>query len=385
MNTTPLTSGELVGLVRSVFPPRSGDRRLVLLVDYPAGPEQDRPRWTARRELAAEWGKILHREREKLGLEHVDRAGYAATGSNNADLPAAGVLLGETQPGSAAALESSGEAVELDALFNRTQIVIALTEFSATAPLKLAARVTGLRAATMPGFDERMLPALRIDYGQVHDRVLAIKTRLDRAEIADVVFEVDGGDRCELRFDLRYREAHASTGRFPEPGTAGNLPSGEAYIVPFEGRSGDPSRTRGLLPVQIGGEVVVYRVRENRAVAVESRGAQSRSEAQRLESEPAYGNMAELGFGVLAEFGLEPIGEILLDEKLGFHIAFGRSDHFGGQVGPADFSSPAAVIHLDRIYIPATQPRVRVAALQLSGEPGPLITDGRLLYSPGGP
>ena len=363
MNTTPLTSGELVGLVRSVFPPRSGDRRLVLLVDYPAGPEQDRPRWTARRELAAEWGKILHREREKLGLEHVDRAGYAATGSNNADLPAAGVLLGETQPGSAAALESSGEAVELDALFNRTQIVIALTEFSATAPLKLAARVTGLRAATMPGFDERMLPALRIDYGQVHDRVLAIKTRLDRAEIADVVFEVDGGDRCELRFDLRYREAHASTGRFPEPGTAGNLPSGEAYIVPFEGRSGDPSRTQGLLPVQIGGEVVVYRVRENRAVAVESRGAQSRSEAQRLESEPAYGNMAELGFGVLAEFGLEPIGEILLDEKLGFHIAFGRSDHFGGQVGPADFSSPAAVIHLDRIYIPATQPRVRVAGI----------------------
>jgi hypothetical protein len=75
--------------------------------------------------------------------------------------------------------------------------------------------------------------------------------------------------------------------------------------------------------------------------------------------------MAELGLGVLADFGLEPIGEILLDEKLGLHIAFGRSEHFGGIVGPKDFSSPAAVIHLDRIYIPQAQPRVAVREVAL--------------------
>ena len=75
--------------------------------------------------------------------------------------------------------------------------------------------------------------------------------------------------------------------------------------------------------------------------------------------------MAELGFGVLADFGLKPINEILLDEKLGFHVAFGRSEHFGGIIGPKDFSSPSSVIHLDRIYIPATQPRITIKTINL--------------------
>ncbi len=67
-------------------------------------------------------------------------------------------------------------------------------------------------------------------------------------------------------------------------------------------------------------------------------------------------------------FGIAPIGEVLLDEKLGLHIAFGRSDHFGGAVGPKDFSSPQEVIHLDRIYIPATQPRILVKSIILGYE-----------------
>ncbi len=94
-------------------------------------------------------------------------------------------------------------------------------------------------------------------------------------------------------------------------------------------------------------------------------GRAAQAERAHLAAEPAYGNMAELGFGVLADFGLEPIGEILLDEKLGLHIAFGRSDHFGGMVGPKDFSSATAVIHLDRIYIPGVMPRIAVRSVIL--------------------
>ena len=75
--------------------------------------------------------------------------------------------------------------------------------------------------------------------------------------------------------------------------------------------------------------------------------------------------MAELGFGILEGFGLKPIDEILLDEKMGFHVAFGRSDHFGGIVGPGDFFSPENVIHQDRIYIRATQPRIIVKSIIL--------------------
>ena len=101
-------------------------------------------------------------------------------------------------------------------------------------------------------------------------------------------------------------------------------------------------------------------------------------EAELLRREPAYGNLAELGLGVLAGFGVEPLGEILIDEKLGLHIAFGRSDHFGGRVGAADFSRPEAVVHLDRVYLPATQPRVRVPRVDLTidGTARALMRDG---------
>ncbi|MBN2399825.1 MAG: hypothetical protein JXI33_05725, partial [Candidatus Aminicenantes bacterium] len=163
----------------------------------------------------------------------------------------------------------------------------------------------------------------------------------------------------------RQRQAHSSSGRFPELGTAGNLPSGEAYIVPYEGEVDGASLTAGTLPVEIDGEVVLFTIQANRAVTVQGDGPQAQAERAHLAAEPAYGNMAELGFGVLADFGLEPIGEILLDEKLGLHIAFGRSDHFGGAVAPKDFSSAAAVIHLDRIYIPGVMPRILVRTVSL--------------------
>jgi len=244
------------------------------------------------------------------------------------------------------------------------QILLAPTEFSTTAPLKLQAKTYGYRAATMPGFAASMLPALRLDFGEIDRQVQALKRRLDRATGADVEFAV-GGAVHRLHLDLRYRTAHASGGLFPEPAMAGNLPSGEAYIVPYEGEKGEPSRTAGLLPVQLGSEVVLYRIERNKAVAVESRGPKSAEEAEKIRTEPAYANIAEAGFGVLSAMGIRPIGEMLLDEKLGFHIAFGRSDHFGGAIGPKDFSSPDKVIHIDRIYIPETQPQVQVRSIDV--------------------
>jgi leucyl aminopeptidase (aminopeptidase T) len=253
-------------------------------------------------------------------------------------------------------------------------MVIAPTELSATAPLKLLARARGFRAATMPGFAASMIPALRLDYGEVRRRVRILKDLLDRAVRAELSFEVDGRERHALVLDLRHRSAHASDGVLDTPGTAGNLPSGEAYIVPYEGEvAGDPSGSAGTLPVQFGDQVVLFRIEANRAVAATGTGTAAREQAEWLAREPAYGNMAELGLGVLADLGVEPVGEILLDEKLGLHVAFGRSDHFGGRVGAAAFSRPDAVVHIDRVYLPALQPRVRARAVDLVIEGGERI------------
>jgi leucyl aminopeptidase (aminopeptidase T) len=184
----------------------------------------------------------------------------------------------------------------------------------------------------------------------------------------------------KLRLDLRHRNGHASGGLLHASGEAGNLPSGEAYIVPYEGEEeGDASGSEGTLPVQFGSEVVLYEIRANKAVRVISEGPESDREAALIAKEPAYANLAELGLGVLAPFGIKPVGAVLLDEKLGLHIAFGRSDHFGGAVGPKDFTSPEAVVHIDRVYVPEIQPDVsllKVDLLQADGTAMELMRGG---------
>ena len=117
-------------------------------------------------------------------------------------------------------------------------------------------------------------------------------------------------------------------------------------------------------------------------VEILSQGPVSALESEKIKAEPAYSNISEIGFGVLKDFGLAPIGEILLDEKLGLHIAFGRSDHFGGAVGVGDFSAPDKVVHIDRIYIPETQNRVHPALVEIAFEDGSrkvLMKDGKYL------
>ncbi len=371
-----LSGEELAALVQRVFRPGPAERALAILVDLPDAQVADHAAWQARRAMAMEWARRLSEMREQTGIE-VALCLYQNARRNNADLPERAWLF-PAGPGAvpAAAEECDpGRSQPFDEVLRAHSLLIAPTEFSATAPLKMAAPRLGFRAATMPGFCREMIPALRLDYGEVNRRVLFLKDLLDRAELASVRFVVDGRDACELRLDLRHRLAHASGGLLPEPGTAGNLPSGEAYIVPYEGEvAGDASRTCGVLPVQFGGEVVRYRVEGNRAVAVLGAGASALKEKDLLAREPAYGNLAELGLGVLADLGVQPCGEILLDEKLGLHIAFGRSEHFGGQVGPAQFSRPEAVVHIDRVYVPSMQPRISVRRLELTFPDGGAVT-----------
>ena len=377
--TDRLSGEELAALVERVFQPRKGEGDLAILVDLPDAKVPDEPAWAARRAMAAEWVAALSAQRDRLGFE-THLAFYPNVHTNNGDLPGQVWLHRDGPLPHRAEDLDAASALPFPELYRRHPLLIALTKFSATAPLKLAARTHPIRAATMPGFRADMIPALRLDYGEVNRRVQLLKALLDRAEGAAFAFETPEAP-CQLHLDLRHRTGHASGGLLPEPGVAGNLPSGEAYIVPYEGeRPGDPSRTAGVMPVQFGGEIVRYRIEGNRALAVLSRGPASAAEAAHLAAEPAYGNIAELGLGVLAAFGVKAIGEILLDEKLGLHIAFGRSDHFGGQVGPAQFSSPEAVIHIDRVYVPETQPDVQVRAVDLEMPEGsriPLIRDGR--------
>ncbi|MDZ7265516.1 MAG: hypothetical protein ONB16_13120 [candidate division KSB1 bacterium] len=364
-----LSPTELTNLIRSVFSPRAGDKNLAILLDVPDQVVPDNADWRNRRELAQDWHRTLSAAKHELALDRVDLIFYPNVHSNNADLPEVAFFYhGNAAIVDASLLSSQGQPFAFELQLARYQMLLAPTEFSTTAPLKLLAKKYQFRAATMPGFSAAMIPALRLDYEEITRRVDSIKKYLDAAVGMTIDFVTSIGDQYQIYFDLRFRTAHASGGRFPEPGVAGNLPSGEAYIVPYEGERGEPSQSHGILPVQFGEEIVLYQIEENVARKILSQGEKSSEEAQKIKEEPAYANIAEIGFGVLADFGVKPIGEILLDEKLGLHIAFGRSDHFGGAVGVKDFSSTEKVIHIDRIYIPETQPQIVPEKVQLQFE-----------------
>ena len=382
MSSEKLSGEELAAMVQRVFEPTAEDKALAIMVDLPDEQVPDNPEWAERRAMAAGWAQALTEQREALGGMAVRLFLYRNAHRNNADLPEQAHMHASGLP-LPANFEAIDPAVSPAMLFARLlaqhAIVLAPTHFSATAPLKLATADHAFRAATMPGFSAAMIPALRLDYGEVNRRVDLCAGLLTRAEGASFTFEVDGQRQHELHLDLRHRSAHASGGLFPRAGVAGNLPSGEAYIVPYEGEvEGDPSRSAGEMPVQLGLEVVVHTIVENRSTGVTGEGEAAIQEAAALKAEPAYGNLAELGLGVLGDFGLAPTGEILLDEKLGPHIAFGRSDHFGGQVGNKDFSGPDAVVHIDRVYTDSMQPRVRIVKADLhlpGGVDKPLMRD----------
>lgn len=362
-----LSAEELCDLIRNVFSPKSYDKRLAILLDVPDEKVPDNDLWRIRRLIAEQWAEALDPNKEALNLESVDLIFYPNVHSNNADLPETAYLYnGSAETINADGLINEGKPLKFEKVLSDHQLVLAPTEFSTTAPLKLLSKKHRFRAATMPGFSEKMVPALRLDYSVINRRVMLIKHELDPAVGMDIQFTVKGKKSYKIHFDLRHRSAHASGGRFPELGTAGNLPSGECYIVPYEGEKKEESESKGTLPVQFEEEVVLYKIEKNKAVDILSKGPFSTREKETIITEPAYANIAELGFGVLGDFGIKPIGEILLDEKLGLHIAFGRSDHFGGAVGVKDFSAPEKVVHIDRIYIPETQSKVQADWVKLT-------------------
>ena len=362
-----LTAEDLKKLIISVFSPTNYDRALGILIDVPDEYRADHPKWKARRQIAVSWGAKLSRVKDELGLHKVDAIYYRNVRNNNADLPEMAYFFsGNSASLNSKLLEANSEPIKFEQVFRNYDIFLAPTEYSATAPMKLNAPRYHFRAVTMPGFSDEMLPALKLDYTEINRRVHILKTLLDPATALEIQFKVDNLQTYRVTFDLRHRQAHASGGLLPDMGSAGNLPSGECYIVPYEGEQGTESRSNGILPIQFDREIVLYRIEKNKAIEVLSQGLISNQEAEKIKLEPAYSNIAEIGFGVLKDFGIKPINELLLDEKLGLHIAFGRSDHFGGAVGVKDFTTPENVVHIDRIYIPETQNRIHIDWVKLT-------------------
>ena len=352
---------ELKRLLTEVFHTEPGEVVLVAC-DLPHGALADQETWRDRRAMAAEWREAFVALGAAGGFTTRPLLTYAATGANGADLPARAT--------------SEGRDVAMDDALLGCTLAVFLTEFSATAALDgYCRRKPDFRAASLPGLERRMeQSALMADYGEVARRCKVLDECLKDADRAEVAFST--GERCT--FDLRWRRAEVDDGYLPrfKPGDRIiNLPSGETFVVPYEGeKPGEPSRTQGELPVSLEGERAVLKVRENRIREVAGAGPRAAELRAYFAADATRGNIAELAFGCNDHAVVT--GNVLEDEKAGFHWAYGRSDHLGGVIGVKDFLSPGNVVHQDIVYAKGSP--IQVASAVVIGPAGPreVIRDG---------
>lgn len=243
-------------------------------------------------------------------------------------------------------------------VMQQVDAVVALTSRSIThTRARREATAAGTRVATMPGITEEMLVrTMSADYEAIAATTQALAERLTAASVARVT-TVAGTD---LTLPIAGIAAIASTGLIREKGQWGNLPSGEAYLMPAEGQAEGVLVIDGAL-AGIGRLTQPVRVVVERgmAVAVEG-GEQAHAFWRQMQAVgPGAFNVAELGVGTNPK--AQVTGNILEDEKvLGtVHVAFGNNVSMGGTVD--------VPFHVDGILLQPT--------LLLDGQP--LLINGQ--------
>jgi hypothetical protein len=325
---------DLERLFVDVFAPRAGDV-VTVLYDLPHGGIDDNAAWRERRQMAESWHGGISGFAAAYGVSVNPVVTYKATGSHNADMPEYGSSL--------------GERVEIDRIMSRSTIVISMPEYSASAPLfSFTRKYAALRIASMPMVSKAMeKTGLSADHRSIAAACAGLAPLFEKSIEIAVAFST--GHTC--CFDVSDgKPALKDDGLLsPEAGVADtrlrNLPSGEVATCPNEAAG---SRTAGEIPAVLDGETVVFVVEHNRIVDVEGRGPVSERTALQFSEEPALRNIAEVAIGCNDKAAVT--GNVLEDEKAGFHWAYGRSDFLGGTVGPNDFSSPDRVFHKDIVY-----------------------------------
>jgi len=301
---------ERIKMFKDVFAPKSGEK-VLFLIDIPHDKIKDSEVWKDRREMAKSWYQTFKEMGDENGFS-VSMMEYKATGVHNSPIP-----------------QNVIDAAK------KSNVLLAMTEFSGTSTLLPLCRATGstTRGASMPGVEKRMEEtALRADYADVKKHALAIEKMLNVTIGAEVLFST--GDT--LYIDLRNRYAHADKGECIKPGQAINFPSGETCKAPYEAASDEiaefgESKTEGIMPVAYGDGIVKFVIKNNKIVEVIGENKKAEEVRAFFEKDETHRNIAELGIGCNPKAVVT--GNILEDEKVGgLHIAYGMSTHLGGKV-----------------------------------------------------
>jgi len=296
-------------MFKDVFAPKK-DEKVLVLVDVPYKHIKDNKLWKDRRKMARDWYNTFKEMGDRSGF-FVDFLEYNATGQHNSSIPSSVVDI-----------------------VRKMNLVIAMTEFSATSSLAQVCKKKGsiTRCASMPMVEKRMEEtAFKADYSQVKSFAIAIEHMLNESVGAKVIFST--GDN--LFIDLRNRIAESDTGDCSQAGQCINFPSGEGFKAPYEAASDElekfgESKTKGVLPVFYDEGIVKFIIENNRIVQIVGSSKKAKDMQVFFGEDDTRRNIAELGIGCNPKAVIT--GNVLEDEKVGLHIAYGMSIHLGGKV-----------------------------------------------------
>ncbi len=217
----------------------------------------------------------------------------------------------------------------------------------------------GARVATMPNISENtMIRTLKADYQQIAKRTTRLAALLDEAKRVHLTSPLG----TDLHMPIEGIKAIASTGLLLQKGQGGNLPSGEAFLMPEEGKS------EGVLVVDasvagIGTLQQPIKITIKNGFAVKMEGGKEADQLFTMLSRFGKDGMNVAEFGIGTNHAAQIIGNILEDEKvLGTaHVAFGNNISMGGTY--------AVGIHIDGVL---TRPSIYL-------DDHPLMLEGKLV------
>ena len=281
---------------------------------------------------------------EDFNVSSVDFFAYKTTYGSNLD-PEDG------------AVDELGAPVSLSShVYPNYDIILAITDYSLTAPLTAQAKIHGFRGATLHGLNDIILNSgLSVDYKFVSEQAEVFRQVITYTDHFEINFKaLDQSFKLTLRCDKQ--DAQKSHGLCPagKPDVA-NLPAGEVYFV--------PNGADGSFPFRYSDGTIAEMIVEEGAIikSILISGDQDVVDARntQLKEDPATGILGELGFGTQ----LLPVsGKDIQDEKIfgTCHVATGRSDHLGGNLTPEPFNSKMNASHDDILYAPHKTPEIRL-------------------------
>lgn len=257
----------------------------------------------------------------------------------------------------------SAKEIVLSHMGDVVNIIVALANNSSShTRFRALACAAGCRFASLPHFDPEMFhSSMTVDWVALADRTAKLVVAVNMAEWIHVTTP-NGTDMMLCKHG---RNAKGDDGLLVENGSFGNLPAGEAYLAPLEGKS------YGTMVIEWGptrklDEPIIITVKAGEVVSIVGKDSLRQRLEDKFAENPNCRNIAELGIGTNDKAN-RPDNVLEAEKILGtIHIALGDNSGFGGAV--------SAPFHEDYVFYQPT-----LTAIMEGGVEKVIISDGSLL------